>query len=599
VQGGELILRTLQRLRNRLARRELPVWYSPLYRLPLSGAEAAVGIEPRRADYAAWWLVDSRSLPAANLRAPLLVSYEDLDRVHTPEFLESLGRPETLGTIFATHPSEVRVDEVMRTVRLACGATLDAARVALERRGPALNLLGGFHHAAPSAAGGLCPVNDVAVAVAALRAEGFQGRVAILDLDAHPPDGLAACLAHDANVWIGSLSGSDWGPLPGVDETVLADGTRDPAYLSALAALLGRMPRAALAFVLAGGDVLAGDRFGRLALTVSGARRRDLEVSRALDGLPAVWLPAGGYHADAWKVLAGTGMVLTSGSSAPIPDAYRPLGAHFSKIAVELQGSDLGDTGFSMADLEEDLGLAPRGRASRLLLGHYTAPGVEHALYRYGVFDFLQRIGYRSFHAEVDVSGPGDRVRVFGFAGGEEHLLLELIAERGRVRKADVLYVHWLSLRNPRARFTPVRPQLPGQDVPGLGLAREIGELLALIAQRLGLAGVVFRPAHYHTAYSARHNLAFVDAARQGRFEALVRDLAGLPLLEATDAVASGRVLLDGEPYAWEADEMALWLKAPAETERDAVIARERERHRFTLADVQGSATSASSSSRS
>ena len=116
--------------------------------------------------------------------------------MHDAELLESLGRPETLARVFAVDPSDVPVDEVMTTVRLACGG--DARRPRARRsapRAPALNLLGGFHHAAPGAAGGFCPVNDVAVAVAALRAEGFTGRVAVLDLDAHPPDGIAACLA--------------------------------------------------------------------------------------------------------------------------------------------------------------------------------------------------------------------------------------------------------------------------------------------------------------------------------------------------------------------------------------------------------------------
>ena len=74
----------------------------------------------------------------------------------------------------------------------------------------ALNLLGGFHHAKPDAGGGFCAVNDLAVAVAAVRAEGFAGRVLVLDLDAHPPDGTAACLAADPSAWIGSLSGSSW-----------------------------------------------------------------------------------------------------------------------------------------------------------------------------------------------------------------------------------------------------------------------------------------------------------------------------------------------------------------------------------------------------
>jgi hypothetical protein len=101
------------------------------------------------------------------------------------------------------------------------------------------------------------------------------------------------------------------------------------------------------------------------------------------------------------------------------------------------------------------------------------------------------------------------------------------------------------------------------------------------MAVRLGLGGVVFRPAHYHTAYAARHEFQFVDPHRQGRFEALVRDLAGVPLLEATTAIAEGKVRMDGAPYAWEADEMAYWLReSPAEP---GEVERERERVRFTL----------------
>ena len=45
---------------------------------------------------------------------------------------------------------------------------------------------------------------------------------------------------------------------------------------------LGRMPRAELAFIIAGGDVLRGDRFGTLGLSLEGARRRDRRVAPAV-----------------------------------------------------------------------------------------------------------------------------------------------------------------------------------------------------------------------------------------------------------------------------------------------------------------------------
>jgi len=572
-------------VRRWLHGRDLAVWHDPAYRLPLP--ESASGIEPRRADYAAWFLRDVHAVTARNLRKPRRAEYAELSRVHTPELLDALGRPETLARIFAVDASDVRVDELMNTVRLVCGATLEAAHEVL-RPSPrklgrcGLNLLGGFHHAGKNRAGGFCPVNDVAVAVASLRHHGFAGRIAVLDFDAHPPDGTADCLREDREVWIGSLSGSDFGPLPqSVDETVLPEGCGDADYLAALDALLSRMPPSELCFVLAGGDVLAGDLLGKLALTLAGTRARDLRVADALLHVPSVWLPAGGYSKEAWRVLAGTGLALAVRSSEPIPPGYDPLGSRFSWIARSLQGTSLGGSRETSADeIAIDLGLRPR---SPLLLGFYSEEGIEHALDHYGVLNQLRRLGFGPFRVAIaNDEALGEKLQVFGDdERGASQLLFETLLEKKLVAGAEVLYVHWLTLRNPGAHFSHARPPLPGQEVPGLGLAREASELLSRMAVRLGLAGVAYRPANYHTAYQGRFALRFVDPLRQGRFEALVRDLSAVPLLAATTAVASGKVRLNGLPYLWEPDEMVLWLEKHDEDAQ--VIAAEREATYFTV----------------
>jgi hypothetical protein len=181
----------------------------------------------------------------------------------------------------------------------------------------------------------------------------------------------------------------------------------------------------------------------------------------------------------------------------------------------------------------------------------------------------------------VDQTDAGDRVRLFATTGDTEHTLVDCVVEKQTLQGENVLYVRWLTLRDARGRFGDQRPELPGQEDPGLGLAREAGLLLARAAARLGLAGVAFRPAYLHTAHMARRaEMRFVDPARQGRYEALLRDLADIPLLEATRATAEQRVLLDGEPYTWEADEMAYWIDdRPYD---DEAMSRERDRVRFS-----------------
>ncbi|MEO6953916.1 MAG: histone deacetylase [Polyangia bacterium] len=545
------------RVRTFVPRRShVPIWYTPEYRLPIPSLEALHGTEPRRADLAVWYLVEERIARDADLRTPRRADYESLARVHDAAYIESLAQADALARIFAVTPGEIVVDEVMRTLRLATGGTIAAAKAARASSGPAFNFFGGFHHAGPALGGGMCALNDVAIALAEVRAEGFTGQVVILDLDAHPPDGLAACLSSDRKVTIGSISGSDWGPLPGhVDETLLVDAT-DDQYLAALTALLARMPRPELVFVLFGGDVLRGDRLGHLSLTLEGVRERELLVAEWTKGRATVWLPAGGYSERSWKVVVGAYLAVALGSRQPVKDRD-PLMSRYAAIARGLSPNRLSgaDDVDSMADVEAELFGRPEPRPR--FLGYYTNEGMEYALTRFGFFDHLRRLGYSDLRVEsYPPDDVGQRGTITGMAGGVRHLLVDLIVSRGVAEGAPSLVVHWLSLRNPRAVFSPDRPALPGQVVPGLGLARDMGQLLGAMAYRLDLPSVSLRPSWFHTAFAARQHFRFIDLARQTRFVDLIGDLRAYPLADITRALAEGRVRLDGEPYAWEPELM-------------------------------------------
>lgn len=552
------------------------VWH-PEYRLPSTSLAARSGLDPRRPELVRDALVELGVVTEAAILSPERAGWDELGRVHTPAWLEAITQPGVLAELFAVEPWDVPTDAMLESLRRAVGGTMLAARSAVATPGPVLNLSGGFHHARPDGGGGFCALNDVAVALAALREKGFAGRVRVVDVDAHPPDGLAACLG--PTVWIGSLSGMAWAAPAHVDETHLPPGTGDHAYLAALAAMLARMPPAELTFVIAGGDVREGDRMGNLALTEAGVRQRDAAILAALAGGASVWLPGGGYRADAWRVTAGTALVLARSPKRILPSDFDPMRARFRRVSAGL-GSLFDDMDLRSEDLDALLG--PHRDEAPRVMGLYSRAAVELALERFGVSATVRRLGYGELRALVDRVALGDRFRLYGTARGVEHLLAESVLDRGRIAGEEVLFVHWLTLRHPLGAWKAGPGPLPGQEVPGLGLAREAGELHRRIAERLGLPGVAMRPSWLHVAWACRQNMHFVSPQAQGEFEALFRDLGDIPLPELSRLATAGGLLCNGQRWRWEAPELVEWLQPrplPAD-EVDAV----RAASRFSLA---------------
>lgn len=224
----------------------------------------------------------------------------------------------------ALSPAEVRrlglpwSEALALRARATLSGTVRAAFAALEH-GIAGNLAGGTHHAFQDRGEAYCLFNDVAVAIARLRAAGAARRPFVLDLDVHQGNGTAAMLAGDAAAFTFSLHGAGNYPLRkerGSLDLELPDGTTDAAYLAALDAHLApALDRHApdLVFYQSGVDALAGDRLGRLALTHAGLAARDRRVfaACAARGLPVVILLGGGYgrpleitieaHAGVWR----------------------------------------------------------------------------------------------------------------------------------------------------------------------------------------------------------------------------------------------------------------------------------------------------------
>ena len=204
---------------------------------------------------------------------------------------------------------------MVERARGSSGATLMACRAAL-KEGISANIAGGTHHAYKDRGSGFCVFNDTAVAARSLQLEvqrassgagsfGAVGvmKVGVIDLDVHQGNGTAKIFEHDPTVFTLSLHGAKNFPFQKEVSDLdveLPDGCADAEYLNALKNALDRFEalfKADFIIFLAGADPYAGDRLGRLALSIEGLKKRDAVVFEWAQsrGLPIAFSMAGGY----------------------------------------------------------------------------------------------------------------------------------------------------------------------------------------------------------------------------------------------------------------------------------------------------------------
>ena len=238
-------------------------------------------------------------------------------------------------------------------------------------------------------------------------------------------------------------------------------------------------------------------------------------------------------------------------------------------------------------------------RAAPLFLGRYSTDGLEYALGRYGLW---QRLAERARGAlAIGIDGLGDSVQTLRIGDGGEQPLVEL---RAGLVSGDLdgpgglplterpwLSIEWLCLQDPHRPFRADRQPLPGQDHPGLGVGREVMELLLIMGWRLGCAGLIGHPAWFHNAVMYRIHYRFLDPAEEGRMLALLRawQESGLSLAAFSWAMDRGRVVDEARtPTAWKPGLMVAPLAQEGEFQDSAwddAVERARSQRFDVLAD--------------
>jgi acetoin utilization deacetylase AcuC-like enzyme len=261
---------------------------------------------------------------AVERRSPRPAEDDVLTRIHAPAYLAALVRADAQGGGWID-PDTILGDGSLAAARLAAGATVEAALAAARSEATVAFAVvrPPGHHAGAARPAGFCIFNNVAVAVAALRAEGLARRVAIVDWDVHHGDGTQELFDADPDLWYGSTH--QWpfypgtgraeerglGPAAGTKHNVpLPAGTGDHEFVEAwverlLPALQAFGPEAIC--VSAGYDAHADDLLGGLWLSDAGYRAVSEALGRTARRLqlPAVALTLeGGYHLEALRASA-------------------------------------------------------------------------------------------------------------------------------------------------------------------------------------------------------------------------------------------------------------------------------------------------------
>jgi histone deacetylase 11 len=294
----------------------IPIVYHPGYNFTAFGLERLHPFDSRKYQRIHDSLIARGLRRSGDFVRPRAPTRRELGELHSSAYLNSLRSPKSLVRILevpivARLPGSLIDWRILRPMRLATGGTLLACRLALEH-GVAINVGGGFHHAAAEWGGGFCVYADIPWAAAILHGEGRIRKVMVVDLDAHQGNGTAAVFTTWPWASIFDVYQEDLFPARKEPEDypfALPAGMTGSEYLDLIRDFLpGALDavRPDLVIYNAGSDPFVNDPLAGLRLTMSDLADRDSIVVTFVRerSIPVAMVLSGGYSAESWRIHA-------------------------------------------------------------------------------------------------------------------------------------------------------------------------------------------------------------------------------------------------------------------------------------------------------
>lgn len=214
-----------------------------------------------------------------NLLSPEIIKEEFILLTHDENYWQNLRNLKLSPADERRIGFKLSARLVEREMRIAQG-TIETSLTAL-KSGVGFNIAGGTHHAGSNWGEGFCLLNDQAIAANYLLNKSLASRILIIDLDVHQGNGTAEIFRNDDRVFTFSMHGQKNFPFRKETSDLdigLEDGMADEEYLQSLKSSLKstfEIFKPDFVFYLAGVDVLATDKLGKLALSSQGCKERD------------------------------------------------------------------------------------------------------------------------------------------------------------------------------------------------------------------------------------------------------------------------------------------------------------------------------------
>lgn len=201
-----------------------------------------------------------------------------------------------------------------------------------------------------------------------------------------------------------------------------------------------------------------------------------------------------------------------------------------------------------------------------LFLNRYSEDEMRGILSRVGLLRHLENMGFDNLILDIFCDESLIHyLRIFSQKKDPKRLLVDLRLSENRfvpselkvpVKNAafDIFFVEWLQSQNPlKKEFTADRPQLPGQQRPGLGCLKYVMAMMNEVSDEVIRDGFLDIPDHFHLGVMYTRSFRFFDPAKEGEMRALLRDLRDHSLSDITWGVMTGSVLekKSGKPYEY------------------------------------------------